>query len=101
MYSLVDLTQIVPETGNTTNPSITFRTYLTTTDNSRYSNIKTKLPNSHIQNTVDIVNQLKKIMLIGLLKVMHILKTGHLLTQECIIDLMTILLDLVDIMILI
>ena len=34
------LTQIIPVTGNTEYPSITFRTYLTTTDNSRYSNIK-------------------------------------------------------------
>ena len=34
------LTQIIPVTGNTEYPSITFRTYLTTADNSRYSNIK-------------------------------------------------------------
>ena len=34
------LTQIIPETGNTEYPRITFRTYLTTTDASRYSNIK-------------------------------------------------------------
>ena len=34
------LTRIISEPGNTTYPSITFRTYLTTTDNSRYSNIK-------------------------------------------------------------
>ena len=34
------LTQIVPVTGNTEYPTITFRTYLTTADNNRYSNIK-------------------------------------------------------------
>ena len=34
------LTQIIPVTGNTEYPTITFRTYLTTADNSRYSNIK-------------------------------------------------------------
>jgi len=34
------LTRIIPVTGNTEYPSITFRTYLTTTDNNRYSNIK-------------------------------------------------------------
>jgi len=34
------LTQIIPETGNTQYPSITFRTYLTTKDASGYSSIK-------------------------------------------------------------
>ena len=34
------LTQIIPVTGNTTFPSITFRTYLTTTDNNGYSATK-------------------------------------------------------------
>jgi len=34
------LTQIIPLSGNTTFPSITFRTYLTTADDNRYSNIK-------------------------------------------------------------